>query len=86
MGNRFRFRFVFVSRVRASGRGEAAWACERGVFVNAGLQNGEKSSGVGRPFCMFAVFLHSCWFFIEIIAMCVGLLLFVFLMLGTLVF
>ncbi len=27
-GNRFRFRFVFVSCVRASGRGEAAWARE----------------------------------------------------------
>ena len=26
MGNRFRF--VFVSSVRASGRGEAVWACE----------------------------------------------------------
>ena len=27
---------MFVSCVRASGRGEAVWACERGVFVNAG--------------------------------------------------
>ena len=35
-GNRFRFRFVFVSCVRASGRGEAVWACERGVILNAG--------------------------------------------------
>ena len=28
---------MFVSCVRASGRGEAVWACERGVFVNAGV-------------------------------------------------
>ena len=35
-GNWFRFRFVFVSCVRASGRGEAVWACEGGVIVNAG--------------------------------------------------
>ena len=27
---------MFVSCVRASGRGEAVWACERGVFLNAG--------------------------------------------------
>ncbi len=32
LGNWFRFRFVFVSCVRASGRGEAAWACEASVF------------------------------------------------------
>ena len=46
-GNRFRFRFVFVSCVRASGRGEAVWACERGVFVNAGGLHSNISSGRG---------------------------------------
>ena len=27
--------------MRASARGEAVWACERRVFVNAGAQNGD---------------------------------------------
>ena len=35
-GNWFRFCFVLVSCFRASWRGEAVWACERGGFVNAG--------------------------------------------------
>ena len=30
-GNRFRFRFVFVSCMRTSGRGEAAWTCAKGA-------------------------------------------------------
>ena len=41
-GNRFRFCFVFVSCVRASGRGEAVWVRERGVSPNAGAPNGNK--------------------------------------------
>jgi hypothetical protein len=36
-GNRFRFRFVFVSCVRASGRGEAAWAREGSASSSLGL-------------------------------------------------
>ena len=36
-GNRFRFRFVFVSCVRASGRGEAAWAREGSASPSLGL-------------------------------------------------
>ena len=40
-GNRFRFRFVFVSCVRASGRGEAAWAREGSASSPLGLR-GEK--------------------------------------------
>ena len=36
---------MFVSCVRASGRGEAVWACEGAMFPNAGAQNGEMSSG-----------------------------------------
>ena len=57
-GNRFRFRFVFVSCVRASGRGEAVWACERGVFVNAGgLHSNISSSGRGFLFCVFDAML-----------------------------
>ena len=54
-GNRFRFRFVFVSCVRASGRGEAVWACERGVFLNAGGLLSNISSGRGFG-------LASAWF------------------------
>ena len=38
---------MFVSCVRASGRGEAVWACERGVFVNAGGLRSNISSGLG---------------------------------------
>ena len=58
-GNRFRFRFVFVSCVRASGRGEAVWACERGVFVNAGglhsnISSGLVSLGFAFRFCCYA--------------------------------
>ena len=37
-GNRFRFRFVFVSCVRASGRGEAAWAREGCASSTLGLR------------------------------------------------
>ena len=50
-----RFRFVFVSCVRASGRGEAVWACERGVFVNAGglRSNISFRPGVGLGFLLF---------------------------------
>ena len=42
-----------MSCVRASGRGEAVSACERGVFVNAGPQDGEMYSGRGCAFCVF---------------------------------
>ena len=48
--------------MRASGRGEAVWACERGVFVNAGPQNGEMSSGPG---CDRAVLVAICKGFKE---------------------
>ena len=37
-GNRFRFRFVFVSCVRAGGRGEAAWAREGCASSPLGLK------------------------------------------------
>ena len=60
-GNRFRLRFVFVSCVRASGRGEAVWACERGVFVNAGgLHSNISCSGRG---CVFSFLLLCSWVF-----------------------
>ena len=54
-GNWFGFRFVFVSCVRASGRGEAAWVCERAMFPNAGAQNGKMCSGGGSGgrLCLF---------------------------------
>ena len=38
---------MFVSCVRASGRGEAVWACERGVILNAGGLHSNISSGRG---------------------------------------
>ena len=38
---------MFVSCVRASGRGEAVWACEGAMFSNAGAQNGKMFSGGG---------------------------------------
>ena len=56
-GNWFRFRFVFVSCVRASGRGEAVWACERGVFVNAGGLHSNISSGLVCPWVSLFVFV-----------------------------
>ena len=62
-GNRFRFRFGFVSCVQASGRGEAVWACERGVFVNAGGLHSNISSG--RGFLLgfgFSFLLLFTWF------------------------
>ena len=41
--------------VRASGRGEAVWACERGVFVNAGgLHSNISSCDCAVGFCVFA--------------------------------
>ena len=44
-----------MSCLRASGRGEAVWAWERGLFVNAGAQNGDTySSCHGFGFCVFA--------------------------------
>ena len=38
---------MFVSCVRASGRGEAVWACEGAMFPNAGAQNGKMFCGGG---------------------------------------
>ena len=53
---------MFVSCVRASGRGEAVWACERGVFLNAGGLGSNISSGCGlllgfRLFVFVAMFM-----------------------------
>ena len=63
-GNRFRFRFVFVSCVRASGRGEAVWACERAVCSNAGAQNGKMCCGGGSGSAVVFSFLLLCpWVF-----------------------
>ena len=53
------------------------WACERGVFVNVGPQNGEMCcSGRGFGFCVFVVICMSFLFSIEIVAMCVLFLYF----------
>ena len=51
-----------VRVVRASGRGEAVWACERGVFVNAGglhsnISCCSSSSGRAVFFCVFVAML-----------------------------
>ena len=55
-GNRFRFRFVFVSCVRASGRGEAVWA--RDVCPpNAGPKVRKKSA----PACTFFWACDTCF-------------------------
>ena len=77
-GNRFRFRFVFVSCVRASGRGEAVWACERGVFVNAGgLHSNISSSGRGfGPSVFNAMRMGFKNFLARIAAMCMVFLIF----------
>ena len=73
LGNRFRLRFVFLSCVRASGRGEAVWARERGVFVSAGPQNGEmysSSRGCVPGVCVAMRMFFVC-LFIKIVAVCV---------------
>ena len=54
---------MFVPCVRTSGRVEIGWACEGGVFVNAGPQNGEMSySGHG---CVLGAFAALCKGFEE---------------------
>ena len=61
-GIRFRFRFVFVSCVRAGGRGEAAWACERALFVNAGARSCEMlCSKHGCGFCVLVAVVPFCF-------------------------
>ena len=48
------------------------WACERGVFVKAGAQNGEMfSSGRGFAFCVFTVVSMLLFaVLIKIVAIC----------------
>jgi hypothetical protein len=60
-GNWLRFRFVFVSCVRASGRCEAVWAFERGMFVNAGPRHGEKSDS-GPAVALAFLMLYARFF------------------------
>ena len=62
---------MFVSCVRASGRGEAVWACEKGVFVNAGGLHSNISSGRGCGFDFAFSFL------LLFMRVCVCVLLFV---------
>ena len=47
-GNRFRFRFVFVSCVRASGRGEAAWAREGHASSTLGFRVANSTAARGQ--------------------------------------
>ena len=63
---------MFVSCVRASGRGEAVWACEGGVFVNAGPRHGEKSDSGPAVASAFSILYAFFWFFHTIVATCVG--------------
>ena len=90
-GNWFRFRFVFVSCVRASGRGEAVWACERGVFLNAGGLGSNISSGcgffLGFAFSFLLLFTWVLMFFRTDCCYVHGLFdLFLFLMVCSWVF
>ena len=62
---------MFVSCVRASGRGEAVWAGERGVFLNAGENPVEFSFAGGR----FYVIPFSA-LFARIAGMLMGFLIF----------
>ena len=55
-GNRFRFRFVFVSCVRASGRGEAAWAREGCASSTLGFRVRNSTAPVRHVFVFF------CWY------------------------
>ena len=64
-GNLFLFRFVFVSCVRASGRGEAAWACGASVSSTlvARLATFPAAAAAApvAPGCFaFFVFVDSC--------------------------
>ena len=53
-----------MSCVRASGRGEAVWACEGAIFPNAGAQNGKMFSGGGSGSGFVFSFLLLCsWVF-----------------------
>ena len=53
-GNRFRFRFVFVSCVRASGRGEAAWAREGCASSTLGFRVRNFAASSDTFSCLFA--------------------------------
>ena len=57
-GNRFRFCFVFVSCVRAGGRGEAAWAREGCGCASSTL--GFRVRNSAAPLRHFFVFI--CWY------------------------
>ena len=67
-GNQFCFRFVFVSRVRASGRGEAAWAREGCASRGVGFGAAERPGGACTLFeffllvYMWVLSLFGCFF------------------------
>ena len=81
---------MFASCVRASGRGEAVWACERGVFVNAGgLHSNISGSGRGFSFCVLLLFTWVLTFFRTDCCYAHGLFIFLVLdglLLGFLMF
>lgn len=49
---------MFMLRMWVSGWGEAVRACERGAFVNAGIQNGEMYSGTAFQALRFCYYLQ----------------------------
>ena len=75
-GNRFRFRFVFVSCERASGRGEAAWAREGSDSSTLGLRVANSPAPRG-PFCvgsklvLLIIWCCLCGFYVlKVVAEC----------------
>ena len=58
---------MFVSFVRASGRGEAVWACERGVFVNPGGLRSNISSGLGFALGLSFSFLLKASYLLDLL-------------------
>ena len=60
--------------MRASGRGEAVWACEGGVIVNAGGLHSNISSsccsGRGCTFCIFDAILMGFTTFCHALLLC----------------
>ena len=69
-GNRFRFRFVFVSCVRACVRAKLC-GCVRDVLLNAGGSNGKKSfSGGGFTFWALAAIRMGFKVFSQRIILC----------------
>ena len=76
-GNRFRFRFVFVSCVRASGRGEAAWAREGRASSTLGFRVRNFPASSGTFSCLFAgIRVVLCYFCPKVSSQCLQVAVF----------